>query len=101
MPMYSLRLVRIVAEKTLLSDVTSLLATLGARGYTYFDAAGFGEHGERTGTTPETANVVIEVLVSEHDAERILHRVEAAFLPRHALIAYVLDARTLRREKFL
>jgi hypothetical protein len=101
MPLYSLRLVRIVAEKVLLAELTTLLGTLGARGYTYYDAAGFGAHGVRTGESPEHTNVIVEVLASEHDAERIMHAVHDAFLPRHALIVYMLEARTLQREKFL
>ena len=100
MHLHPLRLVRIVAEKTLTEQITSLLASLGVRGYTHFDVAGFGEHGVRPGTTPDTANVLIEVLTSEPEAERILLRVQAAFLPQHALIAYALEARALQREKF-
>lgn len=101
MPLYSLRLVRIVAEKTLLSDILAVLTSLGARGYTYFDAAGFGAHGMRDGHDASVGNVVVEVLASEHDAEQMLRRVHDTFVPRHALIVYLLDAQTLQREKFL
>ena len=101
MHLYSLRLVRIVAEKSLTEPITTLLSSLGVRGYTHFDVAGFGERGLRPGTTPESANVLFEVLTSEHDAERIMQRVQAAFLPQHALIVYALEARALQREKFL
>jgi hypothetical protein len=90
-----------VAEKSLTEPLTTLLNSLGVRGYTHFDVAGFGERGVRPGTTPETGNVLFEVLTSEHDAERIMQRVQAAFLPQHALIVYALEARALQREKFL
>ena len=101
MHLYSLRLVRIVAEKALTEQITAFLGSLGVRGYTHFEVAGFGQHGARPGTSPETANVLIEALTTEHDAERIMQRVQAQFLPQHALIVYALDARSLQREKFL
>ena len=45
--------------------------------------------------------MLFEVLTSEHDAERIMQRVQTAFLPQHGLIVYALEARALQREKFL
>jgi nitrogen regulatory protein PII len=101
MHLHTLRLVRIVAEKRLADDLVALLVASGVRGYTYYDAAGFGQHGHRRGATDADANIIIESLVTDTDAEAILTRVHETFLPRSSLVAYVLEARTLQREKFL
>jgi nitrogen regulatory protein PII len=101
MHLHTLRLVRIVAEKRLADDLVALLVASGVRGYTYYDAAGFGQHGHRRGSSDTDANIIIETLVGDADADAILARVHELFLPRHSLVAYVLEARTLQREKFL
>ena len=77
-----------------------LFRSAGANGYTIYDAAGAGEHGERSGASFDTTNVVIEVLTSEQDGMLMLERVETEFLPGAALIAYIQNVRTLRKSKF-
>ena len=77
-----------------------MLTDAGANGHTMYDAIGAGEHGERSGASVDTTNVVIEVLTTEPDGMVMLQRVEAEFLPSAALIAYIQDVRTLRKSKF-
>ena len=77
-----------------------MLTDAGANGHTMYDAIGAGEHGERSGASVDTTNVVIEVLTTEPDGMVMLQRVEAEFLPGAALIAYIQDVRTLRKSKF-
>ncbi len=93
-------LVRIVAEKRLTARILALLSEAGANGYTIYDASGSGEHGERSGDSFDTTNVVIEVLTTEPEGAVMLERVEKEFLPGAALIAYLHDVRTLRKSKF-
>jgi hypothetical protein len=65
-----------------------------------YDAGGSGEHGDRPATTIDSTNVIIEVLTTEPDGVLMLQRVEEAFLPGAALIAYLLEVRTLRKNRF-
>ena len=100
MHLHRMCLVRVVTEKRLTAKVLAVLADAGASGHTVYDAAGSGEHGERSATSPESTNVVIEVLTPEPEGIVMLQRVEEAFLPAAALIAYLLEVRTFRKSKF-
>ena len=100
MHLHRVSLVRIVAEKRLTARILAVLTDAGANGYTMYDAAGTGEHGERSGATFDSTNVVIEVLTNEPEGMVMLQRVEAEFLPGAALIAYIQVVRTLRKSKF-
>ena len=100
MHLHRVSLVRIVAEKRLTARILAVLTDAGANGYTIHDAAGAGEHGERSGDSFDTTNVVIEVITNEPEGMVMLQRVEAEFLPGAALIAFIQDVRTLRKSKF-
>ena len=100
MHLHRVALVRVIAEKRLTPRILTVLTDAGANGYTIYDAAGAGAHGERSGASFDTTNVVIEVLTSEQDGMLMLERVETEFLPGAALIAYIQNVRTLRKSKF-
>jgi nitrogen regulatory protein PII len=99
--MHTLQLIRVVTEKARASDVIAILVRGGAKGYTYHDAAGFGAHGLRSGSSLSDSNVLIEALVSDHDADIILHRLHDELVGRQAVVAYAIPARTLSRDTFL
>jgi nitrogen regulatory protein PII len=99
--MHSITLLRVVCAKSLVPEVLSRLEEAGMRGWTLSEAAGFGEHGHRSGETEDTSNVVVEALADESIAERALKRIHDELMAQHPVIAYLLDARVLRREKFL
>jgi hypothetical protein len=73
----------------------------GVRGWTLLPAGGFGEHGNRTGDTDETANVVVEALADIAVAERALKLLYDDLMHHNPIIAYLTEARVLRREKFI
>ena len=100
MHLHRLCLVRVVTEKRLTTKVLAVLTEAGANGHTIYVAAGAGEHGDRDATTLDSTNVVIEVLTTEPEGTVMLQRVEEAFLPGAALIAYLLEVRTLRKTRF-
>lgn len=101
MHLHRVKLLRIVADARLREDVLRLLERVGAQGYTVSAAVGSGAHGERTGLNPETANVLIEMIASEERAEEAMKLVHRELLGPNAVIAYLMDAQVLRREKFL
>ena len=100
MHLHHVKLLRIVAEKRLTADVVRLLTQAGIRGYTILDATGFGAHGERPGGSDDTANVVNEAVAADGKAEVALHHIHEQLFGKSGLIAYLVDAQVMRREKF-
>ena len=101
MHLHRVKLLRIVAEARLRDDVVRLLAGAGVHGYTITSVGGSGANGDRLGTTVETSNVLIETVAAEEKALEALGLVHRSLLGRNAVIAYLMDATVLRREKFL
>ena len=101
MHLHRVKLLRIVADARLRADVIHLLERAGARGYTVTLAGGAGAHGERFGLDPETTNVLIEMVAAQEKAEEALQLVHRELFGPNAVIAYLMDAEVLRREKFL
>ncbi|WP_337169766.1 hypothetical protein [Gemmatimonas aurantiaca] len=100
MHLHSLRLVRIVADHTVVDEIAALLAATGAHTCVY------GQVTRAPDTeTPEAALrewlVLIEALVSPSDAEAILRVVHDELQPRHAIIAYAVEAYAFLREQRL
>ena len=100
MHLHRVKLLRIVAEKRLAPEIVQLLEHAGIRGYTILEAIGAGAQGKRLGESDDTANVVIEAVAAEGKAEVALHQVHQQLFAKSALIAYLVDAQVLRREKF-
>lgn len=101
MHLHSMTLVRIVAARGALPAIVTLLEGAGAPGWTVLPATGAGAHGPRLGETDETSNVCIDCVTSEGRATEILRRVHGELLAQHPVIAYLQEARVIRREKFL
>ncbi|MCU0634471.1 MAG: hypothetical protein MUE41_06325 [Gemmatimonadaceae bacterium] len=96
-----MKLVRIVAERRALGDIVALLKETGANGYTVTPAIGEGAHGPRLGDADDNSNIVVDCVTSDGRADAILRRVHDELFATHAVIAYVVEARVIRREKFL
>lgn len=101
MHLHSMTLVRIVAARPALPAIVALLEGAGASGFTVLPATGAGAHGARRGETDDTANVCIDCVTSEGRATEILRRVHAELFAQHPVIAYLQEARVIRRDKFL
>lgn len=101
MHLHKVKLLRVVTTAALQGEVVRILDAAGIRGYTVIRAGGAGVHGVRTGETPETSNVIVEAVAAEGKAEDALRAVHHELFGPHAVIAYMLDAEVLRREKFL
>jgi nitrogen regulatory protein P-II 2 len=94
-------MVRIVCEKMLLPPLIEYFKSIELHGYTVFDVRGEGSRGPRLGDTVETGNVEIELITSASLAEAILQKLHDDYFHRHAIIAYIMDVKVLRKEKFL
>ena len=100
MHLHKVKLLRIVAEKRLTADIVRILEHAGVRGYTILAAIGAGAQGQRLGESDDTSNVVVEAVAAEGKAEVALHQVHQQLFAKSAVIAYMVDAQVLRREKF-
>lgn len=99
--MYHMKMVKIVTEKKLESQLVSIFDEIGLRGFTIFDAHGRGEHGLRSGETTEKSNIAVEVVLSSPNADILMRRLREDFLPRYAMAVYVSDVEVIRHEKFM
>ncbi len=94
------KLLTIVAEAFLEARLVEAIKALGARGYSISEVRGEGSRGVRASEW-EGKNIKIETLVSHEIAEAILGHVAAGYFANYAVIAYVADVRTVRRDKYL
>lgn len=96
----AVRLITIVAEAVLRDRLIDDLHERGATGYTLTEAHGEGSRGRRVGDV-EGANVRIESLVSAETAEAMLARLEEAYFPHYAVVAWVEEVRVVRGDKYV
>ena len=101
MHLHKVKLLRVVTTAALQGEVVRILEAASIHGYTVIRAGGAGSHGIRDVDSPESSNVVIEAVAAEGKAEDALRAVHAELFGPHAVIAYLIDAEVLRREKFL
>lgn len=93
------KLVNIIAEDELEERLLKDLDTLGARGYTICKVRGKGIHRIRTSEW-EGENILIETLVSEDVASRILSHLEQFYFPHFGVTAFTLTAEVIRGSKY-
>ncbi|MDM7323555.1 MAG: transcriptional regulator [Thermus sp.] len=100
MDLKPLKLVTIVAESILEKKLVEEIKRLGAKGYTIVPARGEGSRGMRT-LDWEGQNIRLETIVPEEVALRILARLQEAYFPHYAVIAYVENVFVVRGEKYI
>jgi hypothetical protein len=101
MHLHKVKLLRVVIASSLQGEVVRILDQAGIHGYTILQAGGAGAHGLRVAGSDALGNVVIEAVAVEGKAKDALEAVYRELFGPHAVIAYLLDAEVLRREKFL
>ena len=100
MNLVPLKLVTIVAESILEKRLVEEIKRLGAKGYTIVPARGEGSRGMRS-LDWEGQNIRLETIVPEEVALRILARLQEAYFPHYAVIAYVENVFVVRGEKYI
>lgn len=96
----TVQLVTIVVEAVLEDRLVRDLAAAGASGWTITVARGAGPRGRRVGDL-EGGNVRVEVLCSAGVADAIMARLEEAYFPHYAAIAWVGPVEVARGERYL
>jgi nitrogen regulatory protein P-II 2 len=94
-----LKLLTVIAEAYLESQLLEEIKALGARGYSVSEVRGEGSRGVRASEW-EGRNIKIETLVSAEVADLILQHVAAHYFPNYAVVAYVADVRGVRGDKY-
>jgi nitrogen regulatory protein P-II 2 len=95
-----LAVVTIIAEPFLEERLIADLHRLGATGHTVSESHGAGSRGVRA-TDPPGLSIRIEVVCSHAVADRILEHLATTLFEHYAVIAWMVDARVARGEKFV
>lgn len=94
------KLLTVVTEAVLETDLAELLPTLGATGYTIVNARGRGSRGAREAGWSTNSNIRIEVICEPATAERIAEHLREHYYRDYAMVLYLSDVEVLRPEKF-
>jgi hypothetical protein len=97
---HPMKLVTVMCEALAKESLLRVLEKAGAHGHTLFQVEGSGAQGLRTGEMSEFANIQVEVIVPPAVAVTLLDRLQQEFFPRFAMVAYEMDIRVLRPDKF-
>lgn len=94
------KLITIITERVLRSEIIAMLKEKGATGYTQTDATGEGSRGIRASDW-EGRNVKIETIVSENVAQAIMENIAENYFENYAVIVYLRDVEVMRGEKYI
>jgi nitrogen regulatory protein PII len=97
---HSKKLVTIVTEAALESNLTRDVEELGAQGYTITDARGKGSRGVRGAEWDSSSSIRMEVICNSATAEAITHHLEKNYYANFSMIVFVGDVEVLRENKF-
>lgn len=100
MPTIRRKLVTIITEAVLESELLEALDALGVSGYTVTNARGRGSRGIRDAGWTSSSNIRIEVICSEELAVRITAYLHENFYSHYAMVVYESDVNVLREGKF-
>lgn len=94
------KLITIVTEAVLETELRVALKRLGASGYTITDARGSGSRGIRDAGWATSSNIRIEVICSDEVAKRIANHLRERYYENYAMVLFESDVRVMRSSKF-
>lgn len=94
-----LKLITIIAEPILVSQIKREIQAIGSSGLTSTDVSGEGSRHLHTGEIPGN-KIKIETVVDSTVAEQILEHISRTYFDNYSIVAYVSDVEVLRVEKF-
>ncbi|MCG8368905.1 MAG: transcriptional regulator [Proteobacteria bacterium] len=100
MPTIRRKLVTIITEAVLESELLDVLDALGASGYTVTNARGKGSRGIRDAGWTSSGNVRIEVICTGELAATIAGHLHENYYNNYAMVVYQSDVSVLREGKF-
>lgn len=100
MTFWKKKLITVITEKTIEEPLIESLTAWGVKGYTVTDARGQGHRGVRRAEWDQAANIRLEIVTDEKNAEALCEKIRANYYENYAMILFVSDVQTLRSEKF-
>jgi len=94
------KLITIVTEAVLETELREMLEKLGASGYTVTNARGSGSRGVRGADWLTSSNIRIEIVCGPDIADAIASHIRDRYYDDYAMILYESDVRVMRPEKF-
>ena len=94
------KLVTVVCEAQLETDLVEDFKKLKIRGYTICEAKGKGDRGLRAGDWEQNRNIRIEIVCGQREAEKIMNHLRKEYYENYAIISYMLDVKVMRGDKF-
>ncbi len=100
MSLVNLKLVTIVSERILKTQMVEHIVECGAKGYTMLEATGEGSRGIRASEF-EGRNVKFEIIASSEVAEKIFQKIKSEYFENYAVIVYSQDVQVVRGDKYI
>lgn len=85
------KLVNIITEATLKSNLLEEIIQLGSSGYTIFEVNGSGQRGIRDGDFTINQNIQIEVICDEEVANKIFEHCKKNYSKNYAMLIFASD----------
>lgn len=100
MPDIERKLLTIITEALLETELCEVIEKLGATGYTVTNARGSGSRGVRDAGWTSSGNIRVEVVCTKELADAIAQRLRVKYYDHYAMIIFESDVRVLRPDKF-
>jgi len=99
MKLVQLKLLTIICEPVLATQILALSEELGATGFTVTDVKGHGSGGKNSGEIPDL-KVKIEIVTDPEMAHKLMAALAETYFENYSVITYTTDTSVLRPEKF-
>lgn len=100
MELKTVKLVTIIAEKSLKSDLIQFLKKIGVTGYTFCDVHGKGSSELHDESRKESKNIQFKILASQMLSVSLMKAIAEEYIPGRNLVIFQQDAMVLRSDKF-
>ncbi|MBC7691915.1 MAG: hypothetical protein H7222_09100 [Methylotenera sp.] len=94
-----LKLLTVICEPVLSSELIELAKSMGVSGFTTTAVQGEGSAHRHSGEVPD-AKMKIEVIAEAALALQVMDRIAEEYFKNYSLIAYLIDAHVVRKTKF-
>ena len=102
MQFHTLKLLTVVGETIVMTDIAEEAIKLGASGYSLTEVNGHGSRSARNVVeTQGSKTMKAEFIVSADVAEKILDHVQHEYFEHYAIIAWQSDVQVLRGEQYI
>lgn len=94
-----LKLLTVICEPVLATELIDLAKSLGVSGFTTTEVLGEGSAHRQSGEVPNS-KIKIEVIAESARAIKVMESIAEQYFKNYSLIAYLTDAQVIRGTKF-